>query len=135
MRLLEGVQAPLKSEYNQSTIGFRRYCIGAAKPLISIDRAIYVGLAALLGLAIWFVTKTGYPPSLSEKPNRHIPVDPRTSELLRARKTVQRQIEQQQSWSWGRQRGEYSKDGIRRLKAILAEIEAEFNELKGPPAK
>jgi len=94
--------------------------------VISEDRLIYVGLAALVALAIWFFIKTGYSPPTEEKPYRPSNTDPQTAELLRARKTVQRQIEVQESIRRGR--GDFSDEGLSQLKAILEEIEAELQE-------
>jgi len=94
---------------------------------ISIDRTIYVGLAALVALAVWFFLKTGYSPPQADEPKRKGPADPRTAELLRARKTVLRQIEQQQQ-ALRRGKSDFADEGLDRLKAIVAEIDAELEE-------
>ena len=93
----------------------------------SVDRAIYVGLAALVGLAIWFGWVTGFTPH-PDQLKRRSSTDPRSAELLRARKNVVRQIEQERSYS--RRGVGYSSERLQRLTAILEEIEAELSEQK-----
>ena len=103
--------------------------------VISPDRAVYVGLAALVVLAIWFVRVTGFSASEPDKQSRRRAADPRSAELLRMRKTVLRQIEQQSLVGWGRRRSDLSNEGLDRLKAIVREIDAELQDGSTPPAR
>jgi len=72
--------------------------------MIAIDRAIYVGLACLVVLAACFSPRLVFSSPETEKRRRS--ADPRTAELLRARKNTIRQIERQRLLS--RRKSEFS---------------------------
>jgi hypothetical protein len=92
-------------------------------------RAIYVGIAAAIALAVWFVAKTRNPakPRGSEKARKG-PLT-RQQELFEARNRIRRQIEvlKMSPHAYGAP----SQDALRELQTLLQDIEAEL-KIFGP---
>ena len=94
---------------------------------MSALRAVYVGLAALIALAVWFVAKTRDPaqPETRENPPKALT---RQQELFEARNRIRRQIEAfktaPQAYAYGPSAREPE---LKELEALLHDIEAELN--------
>jgi predicted lipid-binding transport protein (Tim44 family) len=92
-------------------------------------RAIYIGIAAVIALAIWFVAKTRNPakPQGSEKARKGPPT--RQQELFEARNRIRRQIEVLKTSPHAY--GAPSQDALGELQNLLRDIEAEL-KIFGP---
>ena len=90
-------------------------------------RAIYVGIAAIVALAIWFVAKSGDP----GKPERTVKAPPtRQRELFEARNRIRRQIEVLKTSPHAY--GTPSRDALNELQSLLRDIEEELKIFTPP---
>jgi hypothetical protein len=103
---------------------------------MSLTRAIYVGIAAIFALAVWFVAKSGDPskPERKEKTSKVPPT--RQQELFEARNRIRRQIEvlktSPHAYGLGAPSlGAPSRDALNELESLLRDIEEEL-KIFGP---
>ena len=96
---------------------------------MSALRAIYVGIAAVIALAVWFVVKTSEP-GKQEQSRKVLKAHPtRQQELFEARNRIRRQIEVLKTSPHAY--GASSQDALIELQNLLRDIEAEL-KIFGP---
>lgn len=84
-------------------------------------RIVYVGLAAVLALAIWFVFETRNP----NKPDSP-PLRTRRDELIEARNKIRHQMRILREPARGSDYTGYSRDAMRKLTEALEAVEEEL---------
>jgi hypothetical protein len=93
---------------------------------MSLMRAIYVGIAAIVAFAGWFVAKTRDPAKPEKIENDLNPAPTRRHELFEARNRIRRQIEllDTSPHLYGRP----SDEARNELRSLLEDIESELKE-------
>jgi hypothetical protein len=98
---------------------------------MSLIRAVYVGIAAIVALAVWLVAKSG-DPSKPERREKTLKASPtRQQELFEARNRIRRQIEVLKTSPHAYAIGTPSRDALNELQSLLRDIEEEL-KIFGP---
>jgi hypothetical protein len=118
----EKAQVATEASYAPAIWGSRGFVGEYMSPI----RAIYVGIAAALTLAIWFVMKARDPGRPEENENDPKPAPTRRHELFEARNRIRRQIEllDTSPHVYGRPSDEARSE----LQGLLQDIESELKE-------